>query len=105
MVFSGLRFPRRSVTTNKTKPDCVWTVAEAKTRLPEVLHLDEEEGPQRIGIRKPWVVVPVAAWEEKTRPSKPLGQWLTENVPRGTTLDVREECSHRPIPFVDETRE
>ena len=36
----------------------VWTIAEAKARLSEVLRLAEEEGPQRIGARKPFVVVP-----------------------------------------------
>ena len=36
----------------------IWTVAEAKARLSEVLRLAEEEGPQRIGARKPFVVVP-----------------------------------------------
>ena len=30
----------------------VWTVAEAKARLSEVLRLAEEEGPQRIGTQE-----------------------------------------------------
>ena len=42
---------------------------------------------------------------EKTRPRKPRGQWLIENMPRGTNLDVPERSSHRPIPFIDETGE
>ena len=66
------------MTVNKTTPTRVWTVAEAKARLSEVLRLAEEEGPQRIGTRKPFVVLPAAVWEEKTRPRKPLGQWLIE---------------------------
>ena len=37
-----------------------WTVAEAKAKLSEVLRLAEEEGPQRIGLRRPFVVVPEA---------------------------------------------
>ena len=41
----------------------VWTVAEAKARLSEILRLAEEEGPQRSGARKPFIVVPAAAWE------------------------------------------
>ena len=85
---------------NKTTPTRVWTVAEAKARLSEVLRLAEEEGPQRIGTRKPFVVVPAAVWEEKTRPRKPLGQWLIENVPRGTNLELPDRSSHRPIPFI-----
>ena len=81
----------------------VWTVAEAKARLSEILRLAEEEGPQRIGTRKSFVVVPASLWEEKTRPRKPLGQWLVENVPRGTNLEVPNRRSNRKIPFVDDT--
>lgn len=87
------------MTLNKTTPNRVWTVAEAKAGL------SKDEGPQRIGIRKPFVVVPAAVWEEKTRPRKPLGQWLIENVPRGTNLEVPDRTSRRPIPFMDEEGE
>lgn len=90
---------------NKTTPHHAWTVAEAEAPLSEVLRLAEEEGPQRIGIRKPFVVVPAKAWEEKTRPRKPLGQSLVENMPRGTNLKAPDRTSHRPIPFIDETGE
>ncbi len=34
-----------------TESHRVWTVAEAKARLSEILRLAEEEGPQRIGAR------------------------------------------------------
>ena len=57
---------------NKTTPTRVWTVAEAKARLSEVLRLAEEEGPQRIGTRKRFVVVPAAVWEEKRGPASLL---------------------------------
>ena len=90
---------------SKTTPNRLWTVAQAKARLSEVLRLSEEEGPQRIGIRKPFVVVPAAVWEEKTRPRKPLGQWLIENMPRGTNLEAPDRSSRRPIPFIDEAGE
>ena len=89
----------------KTTPNRIWTVAEAKARLSEVLRLAEEEGPQQIGVRRPFVVVPAAVRAEKTRPRKPLGQWLVENIPRGTNLDAPERSSHRPIPFINETGE
>ncbi len=81
----------------------VWTVAEAKARLSEILRLAEEEGPQRIGARKPFVVVPAAVWDEKTEPRMPLGKWLVENMPRGTNLEIPERSreSHREIPFQD----
>ena len=88
-----------------SEPGRVWTVAEAKARLSEVLRLAETEGPQRIGMRRPFVVVPAAVWEEKAPPLKPLGQWLIENVPRGTNLELPDRSSNRPVPFIDEEDE
>ena len=41
-----------------------WTVAEAKARLSEILRLAEEEGPQHIGKRNTFVVVPERLWQE-----------------------------------------
>ena len=87
---------------NETHIKRVWTVAQAKAKLSEILRLAESEGPQRIGTRRPFVVVPADLWEEKRPPAKPLGQWLIENVPRGTNLEVPERNSNRPIPFADE---
>ena len=81
----------------------VWTVAEAKARLSEVLRLAEEEGPQRIGVRKAFVVVPAELWRANPQPAKPLGRWLVDNIPRGANLDApnRREPA-RLIPFNDE---
>ena len=45
-----------------SEPGRVWTVAEAKAKLSEVLRLAETEGPQRIGARKHFVVVPESVW-------------------------------------------
>ena len=79
----------------------VWSVAEAKARLSEILRLAESEGPQQIGIRNPCVVVPADAWYAKSPQRKPLGQWLIENVPRGANLEIpRDRGSQREIPFV-----
>ena len=39
-------------------PHRIWTVANAKARLSEILRLAETEGPQRIGARRSFVVVP-----------------------------------------------
>ncbi len=80
----------------------VWTVAEAKARLSEILRLAESEGPQRIGTRRPFIVVPADAWYARASPPKPLGQWLIENVPRGTNLEIPDRSSNRPTPFIDE---
>ena len=93
----------------------VWTIREAKARLSEVLRLSEEEGPQHIGTRKRYVVVPESVWRdgngeavtEKRKDDsslrKPLGQWLIENTPRGTNLEIpdRKLDKDRPIPFID----
>ena len=89
-----------------SEPRRVWTVAEAKARLSEILRLAESEGPQRIGTRKPFVVVPDDVWRAQTQPRKSLGQWLIENTPRGTDLEIpsRRE-SGREAPFNDGTDE
>ena len=85
------------------KPQRVWTVAEAKARLSEILRLAETEGPQHIGTRKPFVVVPANVWAEHTTPRTHLGRWLIENTPRGTNLEVPGRRDRgRQIPFVDE---
>ena len=88
-----------------SEPQRVWTVAEAKAKLTEILRLAETEGPQRIGARRPFIVVPADAWYAKTQPPKkermPFGQWLVENTPRGTNFKVPNRKSNRPIPFVD----
>ena len=84
----------------------VWTVAEAKARLSEILRLAEEEEPQRIGARRSFILVPEKVWEEKAPPRKPLGQWLVENMPRSVELPI-PSCHEkgRPIPFIDEPDE
>ncbi len=81
----------------------VWTVAEAKAKLSEILKLAETEGPQYIGIKKSFVLVPGKLWQAKETSKKHMGQWLIENMPRGTNLPVpnRRE-SRRKIPFIDE---
>ena len=88
------------------KPNRTWTVAEAKARLSEILRLAEEEGPQRIGARKSFVVVPDHVWAEKESQRKPMGLWLVENIPRGANLEIpsRDEPG-RGIPFMTQEGE
>lgn len=77
----------------------VWTVAEAKARLSEILRLAEAEGPQTIGTRRPFVV-PAEAWYGKTSPRKPLGQWLIDNMLRGAALEILSRHEpERAVPF------
>ena len=81
-------------------PRRAWTVAEAKARLSEILRLAEEEGPQRIGARKPFVVMTEKLWHDQTKAPGPLGRWLVENVPRGVDLEIpRDRRSERETPF------
>ena len=87
----------------RTEPSNTWTIAETKARLSEILRLAEEEGPQRIGVKHAFIVVPERVWQERARPRKPLGQWLVENFPRGIDLELPSRGSTREIPFADET--
>ena len=82
--------------------DGAWTVAEAKAQLSEILRLSETQGPQRIGIRRRFVVVPEGSWAE-LQPSRrmPLGKWLVENWPRGANLAPPDRRSRRAVPFDD----
>ena len=90
------------MTARHVKPARTWTVAEAKARLSEILRLAESEGPQRIGARRPFVVVPAKIWDAKSSPRKPLGQWLVENMPRGIEFETPDRSSSRKIPFIDD---
>lgn len=81
----------------------IWSVADAKAKLSEVLRRASKEGPQRIGTRQRYVVVPEEVWE-KLQPSRPaLGAWLAANLPPGEPLELpdRQEPPRR-IPFADE---
>ena len=88
-----------------SEPRRVWTVAEAKAKLSEVLRLAEVEGPQRIGTRKRFVVVPESVWRAHAPERVPLGRWLVENMPRGIELEVPDRGSTRSVPFVDQDDE
>ena len=85
------------------KPERTWTVAEAKSRLSEVLRLSGEEGPQRIGRRQSFIVAPEHMWQEHLHPRLPLGQWLVENMPQGIELELPDRRDPgREIPFLGE---
>ena len=88
-----------TLSRNDTNPLRVWTVTEAKARLSEILRLAEEEGPQRIGMRRRFVVIPERVWlERKAGLRKALGQWLVENIPRGDNLSLSDRSSKRKTP-------
>ncbi len=79
-----------------------WTVSEAKAKLSEVLRLAEQEGPQRIGARRRFVVVPAEVWDAANPPRKPLGRWLLENMPRGIDVELPDRASKRAVPFSED---
>ena len=84
------------------EPRKTWTVAEAKARLSEILRLASEEGPQRIGTKTAYVVVPEEEWLKRAEPRIPLGRWLVENLPRGYDLELPDRSEpDRPLPFDD----
>ncbi len=93
--------------TNERNSPRVWSVAEAKARQSEVLRRPEDEGPQRIGIRKEFVVVPARIGNEQHKPRQKFGQWLVANLPRAGGLEFppRDEGQERVIPFSDWTEE
>jgi hypothetical protein len=83
-------------------PRKTWTVAEAKARLSEILRLASKEGPQRIGTKTPYVVVPEEEWLKRAEPRIPLGRWLVENMPRIDDLELPDRSEpDRPSPFED----
>ena len=78
-----------------------WTIAEVEANLPKILHLVETEGPQGIDAEKPFVITLVEASDKSGPARKPLGQWLVENMPRGTNLEIPSRRDpDRAIPFV-----
>lgn len=86
-----------------SKSQHVWTVAEAKAKLSEILRLAETEGPQRIGVRRSFILVPSDLWQIKESPKKPMGQWLLENMSRAGEFEIpRNRKSKRKIPFIED---
>lgn len=90
----------------------VWPIAEAKARLSEILRLAEEEGPQQIGIKKTFVIVPQDTWEAGEAPGMSLGEMIMkfrpnpEDLPEGgLEVPPRKEEQQRPIPFIDDATE
>lgn len=86
----------------------VWPVAEAKTRLSEILRLAEEEGPQQIGVKKTFVIMPREVWKAAGAPGMSLGEMIMkfrpnpEDLPEGgLEIPSRKEERERPIPFID----
>lgn len=78
-----------------------WTVAEAKAHLSHILRCAEQEGPQRIGRHRTFVIVPEQLWEDRSSSRVSLGRWLIERMPRGYELEIPGRHSVRETPFAD----
>jgi prevent-host-death family protein len=80
-----------------------WTIAEAKAKLSEILRLADEQGPQRIGARKTFVIVSEADWLQRSRIRQPLGSWLADRLAEGGELQLPDRRDPpRPLPFEEE---
>lgn len=68
----------------------VWTVADAKARLSEVIETARRDGPQTItkNGRPTVVVVSMEEWERKTIRSGSLAEFLLKSPLRGADLDI-----------------
>lgn len=69
----------------------VWTVAEAKAKLSEVIEHAQKEGPQTItrNGRRAVVVVDADEWERKTKRTGNLAEFFAASPLRGSGLKVR----------------
>ena len=71
--------------------DDLWTVAEAKAKLSEVIANAQKEGPQVItrNGRRAVVVVDAEEWERRTKRSGNLAEFFATSPLRGSGLKVR----------------
>jgi len=77
-----------------------WTVSEAKARLSEILNLAKEEGPQIIGKRTEFVILPKEQWLNLIAQKPSLGSWLVENMALNIDLELPNRAEpEREIPF------
>jgi prevent-host-death family protein len=73
-------------------PAKIWTVAEAKSKLSEVIDLARSRGPQTITQNGRIAVVVVAAeeWERKTKRTGNLAEFFAASPLRGSGLTLRK---------------
>jgi hypothetical protein len=77
----------------------IWTVAEAKARLSELLRLASDK-PQYIGKQKTYVLISREKWEELIQPKVSVGQHLVEAMAGMGELELpSRKDPEREIPF------
>jgi prevent-host-death family protein len=78
----------------------LWTVAEAKAKLSEVIEHAQTHGPQTItrNGRRAVVVVDAEEWERKTKRSGNLAEFFAASPLRGSGMKVRRSKDRlRPL--------
>jgi prevent-host-death family protein len=87
--------PKKHVTEPKTadaapSDKTLWTVANAKARLSEVLDKARDEGPQFItrNGKQTAVVVSIDEWERKVKRKGSLAEFLFNSPLRGADIDL-----------------
>lgn len=72
-------------------PTGMWTVAEAKAKLSEVISRAEADGPQTItrNGRRSVVVVAADEWEKKTKRTGTLAEFFAASPLRGSNLKIK----------------
>jgi len=79
----------------------MWSVAEAKAKLSNLLKRAREGEPQIIGEKAPCVVISLDEYERlKALEDKPhLGKWLAENFCGLGEIELPPRDERRPSPF------
>ena len=79
----------------------MWSVAEAKAKLSNVLQRARDGEPQFIGSKEPCVVLSLAEYKRlKSLDDGPhLGRWLVENLAGLGEIELPSRDEYRPSPF------
>jgi prevent-host-death family protein len=88
--YNDLRIEGPDMTTSDATTS-VWTVAEAKAKLSEVIERAQSTGPQAItrNGRKAVVVVAAEEWERKTKRVGNLAEFFAASPLRGSGLKIK----------------
>ena len=81
----------------------MWTVQEAKAKLPQVLQWARAGEAQVIGARNPCVVISLDEYKRLTaHDAQPHpGKWLVENLAGLGEIELPPRDDARPVPFAD----
>ena len=86
----------------------IWTLTEARAKLSEIMRRASSEGPQIIGARKSYVLVPKDQWDSLVAKPPALGAWLIDHMPRAAGPDDELQLPDsrdppRATPFAPDT--